>query len=52
MAEYSNGLIKYSFIFFTRINSLSGQMREQRLLLEKMYEVITKNDVSRTLSDD
>lgn len=38
-------------LFFIRINSLSREMREQRLLLEKMYDVMSKNDVNRSLND-
>ncbi|KAJ7386254.1 hypothetical protein OS493_010658 [Desmophyllum pertusum] len=35
-----------------RINSLSSEMKEQRILLEKLYQVMSKNEARRSLSDD
>lgn len=35
-----------------RINSLGREMKEQRIILEKMFDVISKNDATRTLDDD
>ncbi|KAL9957506.1 hypothetical protein ACROYT_G039145 [Oculina patagonica] len=35
-----------------RIISLSSEMKEQRILLEKLYQIMSKNDATRTLSDD
>lgn len=41
------------FSFAFRINSLSSEIREQRLLLEKLHQaIISKNDISTHLTDD
>lgn len=40
------------FSFFIRINSLSKELKEQRVLLEKLYQVMSKNEPRRTLSED
>ena len=41
------------FSFAFRINSLSSEIREQRLLLEKLHQaIISKNDISTRLTDD
>jgi len=35
-----------------RINSLFSEMKDQRMILEKMYQVISQNDATTTLNDD
>lgn len=41
------------FSFAFRINWLSSEIREQRLLLEKLHQaIISKNDISTRLTDD
>lgn len=46
---------KVAFTFFLpciRINSLFSEMKEQRMILDQVYQLISQKDATTTLNDD